>query len=120
LAWSSDHAERSALARANDLDAQALERRVDIEIRSALVALRNAQAALAQAAVGLDAARKNASETSEMYRQGLTGALQVADATVSLYEAEVALSGERYGLASAYLGLRAAVGLSPLRTEIEK
>ncbi len=125
LAWrlydggeaSASRAERLALARAADLDAQAVERRVALEVRSALVALASRQAAIRQASVAVEVARKNADQAAELYRQGLANALQVADANIRLFESEVALARARYGLALAHLDLRAARGLDPLGEE---
>ena len=45
--------------------------------------------------------------------RGWCGALEVADANLRLFEAEVALARERYALALAYLDLRAAAGEDP-------
>ncbi|MDQ1351913.1 MAG: hypothetical protein QG657_2219 [Acidobacteriota bacterium] len=108
-----DYKERKALAAIADLDVQAALRKVEVDVRSALVTLANQQASLKQSAVALDVARKNAVETTELYRQGLTGALQAADANVRLYESEVDFIRERYGLAMAFLNLRLAIGLDP-------
>jgi outer membrane protein TolC len=118
--WLADRQERSALATATHLEAAALERSARADVRIALVALANAQAAIRQATVARDVARTNARETSELYRQGLSTALAVADAGVRLFEAEVALAREQYALASAYLGVRAAVGLDPLGKELSE
>ena len=109
--------EQKALAKLADLDLQAATRRVDVEVRQALVSLANQRASLKQATVAQDVARKNAAETTELYRQGLASALQVADAIVSLFEAEVALVQERYGLGVAFLNLEAALGLDPFGKE---
>jgi outer membrane protein TolC len=119
-AWLADRQERSALATATHLEAAALERSARADVRIALVSLANAQAAIRQATVARDVARTNARETSELYRQGLTTALAVADAGVRLFEADVALAREQYALASAYLGVRAAVGLDPLGKELSE
>ena len=112
-----DRAERLAMARVADLDVQAAQRRVMLEVRSAIVALANRQAAITQASVAVAVAQKNARQTAELYRQGLANELQAADANVGLFEAEVALARARYGLALAYLDLRAARGLDPLGEE---
>lgn len=109
--------ERKALARLADLDLQAASRRVDVEVREALVSLENQRASLKQAAAAHDVAKKNAAETTELYRQGLASALEVADANVRLFEAEVALVQERYGLGVAFLNLEAALGLDPFGKE---
>jgi outer membrane protein, multidrug efflux system len=109
--------ERRALAKLADLDLQAATRRVDLEVRDALVSMANQRAALKQANTAHEVAKKNAGETTELYRQGLATALQVADANVSLFEAEVALVQERYGLGIAFLNLEAALGLDPFGKE---
>lgn len=115
-----DARERKALAHIADLDLKAGLREVELQIRSALVTLTNQQAALKQVEVALEVAKKNAAETAELYRQGLTGALQAADANVRLYEAEVEFIRARYGLAIAFLNLRMAMGLDPFGKSIEK
>lgn len=117
LARFADKKERKALARLADLDVQAATRRVDVEVREALVSLENQRASLKQASVAYDVAKKNAAETAELYRQGLASALEVADANVRLFEAEVALVQERYGLGVAFLNLEASLGLDPFGKE---
>ncbi|CAM3115142.1 TolC family protein [Corallococcus soli] len=109
--------ERVANANAAELNTQAATRRVSVDIEQARVNLETARAALAQTEHAARAARKNAAETGILYRQGLSTALTVADASLSLFEAEVALARNRYGLGVALLGLRAAVGLNPLGKE---
>jgi outer membrane protein TolC len=117
LARVNQRQEQKALAKLADLDLQAATRRVDVEVRQALVSLANQRASLRQASVAQEVARKNAAETTELYRQGLASALQVADAIVSLFEAEVAFVQERYGLGVAFLNLEAALGLDPFGKE---
>lgn len=109
--------ERVALAKAAQLEEQAGTRRVDVDIQRARVGLENARAALAQSELAVRAARQNAEEQGILYRQGLSTALTVADAAVSLFEAEVSHAQSRYALGVALLGLRAAVGLDPLGKE---
>jgi outer membrane protein TolC len=109
--------EQRALARLADLDYQAATRQVDVQVREALVSLANQRASLRQVTVAHEVAKKNAAETTELYRQGLASALQVADANVRLFEAEVALVQERYGLGVAFLNLEAALGLDPFGKE---
>lgn len=112
-----DYRERKALAILADLDVKTSMRKVELDVRDALVSLDNQRATLNQAVVARDVARKNATETAELYRQGLTTALQAADANVSLFEAEVELVRERYGLGIAFLNLEAALGLDPFGKE---
>jgi len=112
-----EYKERKALARLADLDLQGASRRLELEIRDSLVSLTSQQASLKKAQVAWDVARKNAQEIAELYRQGLGNALQVADANVRLFEAEVEVARQRHGLAQALLNLRAAQGLDPFGKE---
>jgi outer membrane protein TolC len=112
-----DRKEQKALAKLADLDVKAATRRVDVEVREALVSLDNQRASLKQASAAYDVAKKNAAETAELYRQGLASALEVADANVRLFEAEVGLVQERYGLGIAFLNLEASLGLDPFGKE---
>lgn len=117
LTRNGDYNERKALAYQADLNLRATMRKVELDVRNALAALQSAQAALKMAAVAQNVAKKNEEETSELYRQGLSSALQVADANVRLFEAEVALAQARYGLGTAFLSLEAALGLDPFGKE---
>ncbi len=109
--------ERVALARAAELEATARTRRVGVDVQRAQVEMRNAQAALRQSDLAATQARKNAEETGILYRQGLSTALAVADASLRLFEAEVAAARARYALGVSLLNLRSAVGLDPLGKE---
>jgi len=125
LSWSifdgflrnAEYREQNALAKIADLDVKAALRGVEIDVREARVSLASQKAALNQAQVALEVARKNAAETSELYRQGLATALEVADATVRLFEAEVAQVGQRFNLGISFLNLEAALGLDPFGKE---
>lgn len=112
-----DRRERKAQARAASLVADELERRIEVDVRQATVTLANAQAARSVAITAADIARKNAAETGTLYEQGLIGAHEAAEARVQLFEAEVALAREDYGLASAWLDLPNALGLEPLAAD---
>jgi outer membrane protein TolC len=112
-----ERAERAALADAADLEVRALERQVELEVRTALVALTSEQAANRQAEIAANVARRNAAEAAELYRQGLASALEAADANVRLFEAEVARARAGYGVAEALMGLRAALGLDAMGGE---
>ncbi len=114
-----EYGEQKSLADLADLDVKAAMRQVDLEVSEALVSLTNQRASLKQANIANEIAKRNAKEIAELYRQGLATALQVADANVSLFEAEVTLVSERYGLAIAYLNLEAALGLDPFGKEPE-
>jgi len=117
LTRNADYKDRAAQARIADLNVRDLARQIDRDVREALVSLTSQRASLKQATVAYDVAKKNASETSELYRQGLASALQVADANVRLFEAEVAFVSQRYGLGVAFLNLEASLGLDPFGKE---
>ena len=114
-----DYRDRSATAIQADLNLRAAERRVDRDVRDALVTLESTRATLKLAQATYDVAQKNARETAELYRQGLSSALEVADANYSLFNANVSLVRARYGLGTAYLTFEAALGLDPLGKEPE-
>lgn len=104
--------EREALVRGAELELEASLRDVDRELQSAAVQLTTEQAARREAAAAVDAARRNANETTILYREGLASALELADATQRLFEAEVAQATATYRMALAYLSLREASGVA--------
>jgi len=112
-----ERAERAALARAAGLSLANLERTAANEMETARVGLESQQASLVRSRVAVEAARRNAVEASELYRRGLTRALEVVDANVQLFEAEVERAGAEFALALSYLDLRSALGLEPLEPE---
>lgn len=107
-----DRAERTANVRGAELQLELELRDVERQMRSADVQLSTEQASLREAAAAVRAARKNADETSILYREGLASALELADATQQLFEAEVAEVTARYRMALAYLSLREASGVT--------
>ena len=108
-----ERAERTAQLRGEELQLELELRDVDRELRGAGVQLTTEQASLREAGAALTAARKNADETNALYREGLASALELADATQRLFEAEVAEVTARYRMALAYLSLREASGDAP-------
>lgn len=113
-----DRDEKRALHRVAALRAQAAERSVDVEVRQAVVAVEAARVARAKAEAAALAARKNADEVTGLYREGLATALDVADASVRAYSAELTTVGERYAQAQSVLQLREALGLDPAGREV--
>jgi outer membrane protein TolC len=107
-----DRAERTANVRGAELQLELELRDVERQMRSAAVQLTTEQASLREAAAAVRAARKNTDETSILYREGLASALELADATQRLFEAEVAEVTARYRMALAYLRLREASGVA--------
>jgi outer membrane protein TolC len=109
-----EHAERTALLRGEELELELALRDVERELRSAGVQLTTEQASLREAIAATRAARRNTEETNALYREGLASALELADATQRLFEAEVAEVTARYRMALAYLSLREAQGTAPM------
>ena len=107
-----DRAERTANVRGAELQLELELRDVERQMHSASVQLSTEQASLREAAAAVRAARKNADETNILYREGLASALELADATQRLFEAEVAEVTARYRMALAYLSLREASGVT--------
>jgi outer membrane protein TolC len=108
---SAERREREALVRGAELELEASLRDVQRELESAAVRLTTEQAALREATAAVRAARKNADETQILYREGLASALELADATQRLFEADVAEATATYRMALAYLSLREASGV---------
>jgi outer membrane protein TolC len=106
-----DRAERTAQLRGEELQLEFAMRDVERELRSAGVQLTTEQASLREATAAVNAARRNTEETNALYREGLASALELADATQQLFEAEVAEVTARYRMALAYLRLREAQGV---------
>jgi outer membrane protein TolC len=105
--------QREALARSQTLVQEALRRTVTFDVRRARLALENARSTQAAALQAREVAAKHAKETTELYREGLVRSLEVADANLKLFEAEVTCSRDRYALILAFLDLKAAVGERP-------
>lgn len=113
-----DRAERRALARGSALQVERTRRQVAVDVHRALVDLENNRAATRQAAIAARLGQKNAEEIAVLYRQGLRSALEVADANLRRFEADVALVQARYGQGLSYLSLRLALGFDPFGNEV--
>ena len=95
------------------LNADALRRRIGLEIRTAQTDLATSRAALEQAQVRARVAEQNAREVRVRYSEGLATALEQADATVAAFEAEAELARQRFALGIAQLSLSRALGRWP-------
>jgi outer membrane protein TolC len=113
-----DRHSRDAQADIGDLNLQFLVRSVDAQVRAAVVLLTSAQAAYRVAGDTVQYARQNVDETQILYRQGLATALELVDANDSRFTAEVNYATAQFVMAQAYLGLRQALGLDVLGTEL--
>ena len=114
-----DKRSRDAQAMIADLNLEQLSRNVDAQVRGAMALLVAAQAEFQVAAQARDAAEQNVDETAILYKQGLAKAIELVDANDSRFTADVNYAVAQYAMADAYLGLRQAVGLDPLGTEIQ-
>jgi outer membrane protein TolC len=114
---SADRDERLALSAITELDHAAASRSVEVEVERAIVSLERGQSAIEHARKAAAIADQNIRETSELYRQGLATALQVADASERLFRAEVELARAGYDMALGLLALREALGLDPFGKE---
>ncbi|MGH7272295.1 MAG: TolC family protein, partial [Polyangiaceae bacterium] len=109
---------RDAQAGIADLNYRLLLRSVDAQVHSASVLLASAQAAFQVASDTVKYARQNVEETEILYTQGLATALELVTANDSRFTAEVDYATAEFAMAQAYLGLRQALGLDVLGTEI--
>jgi outer membrane protein TolC len=113
-----DKHSRDAQAEIADLNVQLLGRNVDAQVRSAVAVLVAAQAAFRVAADAVRFAQQSVDETAILYKQGLAKAIELVDANDSRFTAEVNYASAEFAMAQAYLGLRQALGLEPLGTEL--
>ena len=96
--------------------ADALKRRIGLEVRTARADLETARAALEQAEVRARVAEQNAREVRVRYSEGLATALEQADATASAFEASAELARQRFALGVARLSLSQSLGRWPSET----
>lgn len=112
-----DREERVAGVNIADLEARALSRQIAIDVRRALSELELGKSEAREAKTAAEAAKKNSVESYVLYKQGLLPALSAADAALQLFQAEVELVRAQYGVATALLDLRAALGFDPFGRE---
>ncbi|MFI5299286.1 MAG: TolC family protein, partial [Polyangiales bacterium] len=60
------------------------------------------------------AAKKNVDETAVLYKQGLARAIEVTDATASVFDAEITYETAKVSMEQAYFDVRQALGFGPL------
>ena len=87
------------------------------DLATALVALTSAESAVVQAGVQVEVAQTNNKEVQARSSQGLSTALDVADAIASLFEAEAGQVQRNFDLQTSRLQLRSLVGLWPTTVE---
>jgi outer membrane protein TolC len=113
-----DKRSRDAQQEIADQNLLLLVRTVDAQVRSAAALLVAAQGAYRAASDGVKFAQQNVDETAILYRQGLATALELVDANDSRFTAESNFASAQFAMAQAYLGLRQALGLDALGTEL--
>jgi outer membrane protein TolC len=104
----------AALARELALVSEASRRRLGLELSNSLSDLATAVSSVEQAQVRVTVAQQNAEEIRLRFQQGLSTALEQADANVAEYEAQVELARSRFNQQQAQLALDQAVGRWPL------
>jgi len=109
-----DAASRRAVADQAELQLKAMRRRVQADVRAAVSVLLASRTSLESAEQTVEAARRGADETSVLYKQGLAKAIELVDANLSRFDAEVSLAAAQLALRQAELDLRAALGQFPI------
>jgi len=103
----------ASVAREQALIVQAARRRLGLELSNSLSDLTTANSAVEQAQVRVTVAQQNAEEIRIRFQQGLSTALEQADANVAEYEAQVELARSRFNQQQAQLSLDQVVGRWP-------
>ncbi len=109
-----DATSRKAVADSAALQLRALQRHVGADVRSAVAALNAARASLQASLQAVESSKRSADETNVLYKQGLAKAIELVDANLSWFDAEVSLAGVQLAVRQAELDLRAALGLFPI------
>ncbi len=109
-----DRKTRLAQAESAELDEKLLRRQVEADIALALASLRAARETLRIADTALEAAQKNVDETLVLYNRDLAKAIEVTDANLSRFDAEVTRENAMVATEQAYLDLRQALGFGPV------
>lgn len=92
---------------------EATRRRLGLELSNGLSDLATAVASVEQAQVRVRVAQQNAEEIRIRFQQGLSTALEQADANVAEYEAQIELARSRFNQQQAQLTLDQVVGRWP-------
>jgi outer membrane protein TolC len=87
---------------------------VEADVRLALATLRAARKTLGIAEDAVLAAQKNVDETEALYRQGLAKAIELTEANLTRFDAEVTRESARVQMHLAYLDVRQALGFDPI------
>ncbi|MCL2012731.1 MAG: TolC family protein [Cystobacterineae bacterium] len=110
--------ERRAQAQMASIRMELQRRQIHADLHIAFQNMHIAQTTLRQARATLELATQNIHETTTLYQQGLTTALQLLDASVKKFEADVHFATQRYALGLALLNLYSVTGMDALGQEV--
>jgi len=111
--------ERRAQAQIAFIQTELQRRQIRADLQIALQNMHIAQTTLRQAKATLELADQNIQETTTLYHQGLTTALQLLDASVQKFEADVNFATQRYALGLALINLYSVAGMDALGRKVE-
>lgn len=109
-----DRKSRLAQAKSVELDEGLLKRAVEADVRTALASLEAARKAVAISDTAVAAAQKSLDETQILYQQGLAKAIELTNANLERFDAEITRESAKVTMNQAYLDLRLALGYGPL------
>ncbi|MBL8721956.1 MAG: TolC family protein [Myxococcales bacterium] len=109
-----DKKARVAQADSAALDESALRRSVETDVKIAQASLKAARESFKIADEALAAAQKSVDETTTLYNQGLAKAIELTDANLTRFDADVIRASAQLTMEQAYLDLRQALGYGPL------
>jgi len=109
-----DRKSRLAQAKSAELDESLLRRAVEADVKTAFASLKAARKSLSFAEDAVIAAQKNVDETAILYKQGLAKAIELTDANLNRFDAEITRESAKVIMEQAYLDLRLALGFGPL------
>lgn len=109
-----DRRTRLAQAKSAELDESLLRRAVEADVKTALASLEAARKSLGFAETAVAAAQKSVDETQILYQQGLAKAIELTDANLNRFDAEITRESAKVTMQQAYLDLRLALGYGPL------
>jgi outer membrane protein TolC len=109
-----DRKTRLAQLESAALDESLLKRSVDTDIRLALTSLHAARDTLKIAEEAVVTAQKSVDETAALYHEGLAKAIELTDANLNRFDAEITRESAQIAMELAYMDLRQALGYGPL------
>ncbi|MCL2178327.1 MAG: TolC family protein [Proteobacteria bacterium] len=114
-----DWREKRAQAQIASIQTELQRRQIRADLQIAFQNMHIAQTTLSQAKATLALAEQNIQETTTLYHQGLTTALQLLDASVQKFEADVNFATQRYALGLALVNLYSVAGMDALGRKVE-